>query len=110
MTWESAIPFKGATPKELAEGLGLPQFQATDSFYLVQNGLIIQGGKVTLSGSGNHDIPLPAPFTQQILTIQVQRIDVANHIHVDSAGTTLENIRVHLTGSGGAVYWFALGV
>jgi hypothetical protein len=103
--WNSAQAFAEANDE-----LGLPQFQAADSFYLVQNGIITQGGKATAPGSGNFDLPFPAPFSQQILTIQVHRIDVANHIYVASVGTTLDNLRVHLTGSGGAFYWFAMGV
>ena len=108
--WNSAIPLTGATPEELADGLGLPQFQDEDSFFVVQNGLIVQGGKATALSSGDLNVPLPAPFTQQILTIQIQRIDTADHIHVVTAGTTLENIRVHLTGTSGSFYWFAIGV
>ena len=105
MTWNSAQDFtKGS------DVLGFPQFQLDDSFFLVQNGLIIQGGKATAPGTGNFDLPFVAPFEKQILTIQTHRIDVANYIYVVSAGTTLTNLRVHLAGGGGDFYWFAIGV
>lgn len=91
------------------EALGIPQFSG-DSFYQVFNGIVVQGGKATAGATGDFNVPFVAPFRQQLLTVQVHRIDVANHIHVVSAGTTLTNLRVHLTGAAGSFYWFAMGV
>lgn len=105
MTWNSAQSFQDGN-----DSLGFPQFQGADSYFLVTNGLIIQGGKATAPGTGNFDLPFPAAFTKQLLTVQVVRIDVANHIYVVSAGTNLEKLRVHLTASGGSFYWQAVGV
>ena len=105
MTWNSAQDFSRGS-----DVLGFPQFQTDKSFFLVQNGLILQGGKATAPGSGDFDLPFVAPFEKQILTIQLQHIDISDHIRVVSAGTTLSNLRVHLTASGGAFYWFAIGV
>jgi hypothetical protein len=105
MSWNSA--------QSLAEGddsLGYPQFQGEDSFFLVQNGLIIQGGLATAPGSGDFNIPFPAPLSQQLLTVQITRRDVSNHIYISSVGTDLSNLQVHLTGGGGSFYWFAIGV
>lgn len=109
MIWNSALPLVGATVNELEDGLGLPQFQGQDSFYFVQNGLIIQGGKLVGLPTGPSDVPFPAPFEQQILTIQLTRLDTANHVHVNSAGTTLSSMQVHITGGPADIYWFAIG-
>lgn len=104
MTWNSAQEL-GAL-----DALGTPQFQGTDSFYFVQNGLIVQGGLATFASAGAQNIPLPAPLEKQILSIQLTRRDTAQHIHVESAGTTLSNLRIHLTGGGGSLYWLVIGV
>jgi hypothetical protein len=90
MSWGSALPYLGATPKQLAESQGIPQFQDTDSFYLVQNGLILQGGVLDSLAVGAHTISFPAPFQQQILTIQLTEIDGAGIIRVDSAPRILQ--------------------
>jgi hypothetical protein len=104
MTWNSAQPLGES------DALGTPQFQGANSFYFVQNGLIVQGGLATFGSSGTHNIPLPAPLEKQILTIQLTRRDVSGHVHVENTGTTLSNLRIHLTGGGGSVYWLVIGV
>jgi hypothetical protein len=47
---------------------------------------------------------------KQILTIQLTRRDVSGHVHVENTGTTLSNLRIHLTGGGGSIYWLVIGV
>ena len=110
MTWNGAVPFTRVQKQEFEDALGIPQFPAEESFYLVQNGLIIQGGKVSGLSAGNNIIAFPAAFTKQILTLQIQRTDVNNHSTIISGGTDLTQMTVNLTGSGGAIYWYAVGV
>lgn len=109
MNWNSALPLAGATINELEDGLGLPQFQGQDSFYFVQNGLIIQGGKLASLAIGNHLLALPAPFTQQILSIQLTEIGGTGFIRVNPATTTLDTIGLTVSVGATESYWFAIG-
>ena len=110
MSWGSALPYLGATPKQLAESQGVPQFQDADSFYLVQNGLILQGGVLDSLAAGAHTTSFPAPFQQQILTIQLTEIDGAGTIRVDSSTTDLETLGLIVAGAAVKCYWYAVGV
>lgn len=110
MSWNGAVPFTRGDQLEAAEAIGIPQFPSENAFFLVQNGLIIQGGKVAGLAAGDNVIPFNTAFTQQILTLQVQRLDVSNHSTLISAGITLTQMTVNMTGSGGDIYWFAVGV
>lgn len=110
MIWNGAVPFTRVQQQEFEDALGIPQFTATESFYLVQNGLIIQGGKLSGLSAGNNNVPFPAAFTKQILTIQLTRINAANHVHVNSASTDLDTMAIHVTGGPADVYWYAIGV
>lgn len=53
---------------------------------------------------------LPAPFQQQILTIQLTEIDGAGTIRVDSSTTDLETLGLIVAGAAVKCYWFAVGV
>lgn len=103
--FNSAQDFRNAN-----DSLGIPQFQTDKTYFLVQNGIITQGGVTALLSTGTHTISLVAPFTQQILAIHLQVIDSAAHIMVNSAGTNLEQISITLTGHASAFYWSAIGV
>jgi hypothetical protein len=108
MSQENSVgSFFGATDPE---SMGIPQFTAATSFYQILNGIVVQAGVASSASSGNLDIPLPAALRKQILSIQLTRVDVSSHVHIDSAGTTLSNLRIHLTGGGGSVYWLVIGV
>lgn len=110
MSWNSALPFMGAKDKALAESMGTPQFQGEDSFFLVQNGIIYQGGFLDTLAIGTHTMALPAPFQQQILTIQLTEIDGTGTIRVDSSTTDLETLGLIVAGAAVKCYWFAVGV
>lgn len=110
MTWNSALPFLGAKDKALAESIGTPQFQGTDSFFLVQNGLIYQGGFLDTLAVGSHQIPFEAPLFQQILSIQLTEIDGTGIARVDSATTTLEMLGLTVAVAPTKLYWWVVGV
>ena len=110
MSYGSVVPFLGAKERELAESMGLPQFQGTDSFFLVQNGLIYQGGFLDTLAVGSHSVPLCAPLVQQILSVQLTEIDGTGTVRVDSAATTLEILGLTVAGSPTKLYWWVVGV
>lgn len=110
MSYGSVAPFLGAKERELAESMGLPQFQGTDSFFLVQNGLIYQGGFLDTLAVGSHSVPLYAPLFQQILSIQLTEIDGTGIARVDSATTTLEILGLTVAVAPTKLYWWVVGV
>ena len=61
MTWNGARPFTRVDLLAAEEAIGIPQFPAENSFYLVTNGLIIQGGKVTGLSAGITSFPSMQP-------------------------------------------------
>lgn len=107
-SWNSAPAYTGASLDSLRESIGIPQFSGTngDEWAFVFNGLIFQGGKISVA-AGSTAYNLPAPFTQQLLGVFLQPT-IAPAAYVSA--TTLSTFTVTHAGATHDVYWWALGV
>ena len=108
-SWGSAPAFTGATLDSVHEALGIPQFSgaAGNDWYLPFNGLIIQGGQVTVP-AGATVVPLVTAFQQQVLGVflQSQTAGLASQV----TATTLANFTVTHVGANCTHFWWAIGV
>lgn len=106
--WNSAPAFTGARLDDLREALGTPQFSGASGtdWYLVFNGMIIQGGQIEVV-AGTTAIPFITAFSLQVLGVFLQPI--AQHSPAVSA-TTLSTFDVNHTGATHTCYWWAIGV
>lgn len=106
--WNNAPPYTSASLDQLHESLGIPQFSgsASTDWYLVFNGLLIQGGQITIPG-GITVFPLVTAFPQQVLGVFVQPF--AKQSPAVSA-TTLTTFTIDHTGATHDAYWWAIGV
>lgn len=105
----SAIPFSGASKEDISESLGIPQFSgaASTDWYLVFNGLIIQGGTIELPAASTV-FPFVTGFTQQVLGVFLQSATIGQTPAVIS--TTLADFTVNHGGATHTAYWWAIGV
>lgn len=106
--WGSSPPFTGATLDSLRESIGIPQFTgaAGDTWAFVFNGMIFQGGKISVPGAVTV-FDYPAPFAQQVLGIFMQP---TTRGHAPGVTSTLSQFTVDHSGSTDYMYWFAVGV
>lgn len=107
--WNSAPPYTGATLDSLRESIGIPQFSGASGtdWYFVFNGMIIQGGVLTLPAAAT-TFPFVTAFTQQVLGVFIQP-----HAKGQTPGvtaTTLNTFTVDHSGATHDAYWFAIGV
>lgn len=107
--WNSAPPYTGASLDALRETVGIPQFSGTagENWYFVFNGLIIQGGTITIP-SAVTVFPFVTGFTQQVLGVWIQPHTKGQDPGVTT--TTLSSFTVDHSGSSHDAYWFAIGV
>lgn len=108
--FNSTPPFTGATLDQLHESIGIPQFSgaAGTDWYLVFNGLLIQGGTVAVPAAATTTIPFVTAFGQQVLGVFLQEQTVATPMTVPAK--TLSTFDVNNTGVLRSVYWWAIGV
>ena len=106
----SASPYTGATLDQLHESLGIPQFSGASGtdWYLVFNGMIIQGGTVSVPAAATTTIPFVTAFGQQVLGVFLQEQSVATPMTVPAK--TLSTFDVNNTGVLRSIYWWAIGV
>lgn len=106
--WNSSPPYTGATLDALRESIGVPQFSgsASENWAFVFNGLIFQGGKISVP-AGSTAFDFPAPLTQQVLGVFLQTTAAAT---VYVSATTLSTFTVTHAGATHNVYWWAIGV
>ena len=107
--YNSSVPFGVATASDLQEALGIPQFSgsASTDWYLVFNGLIIQGGYIELPAASTA-FPFVTAFTQQVLGVFIQSELKGQTPGVVS--TTLTGFTVDHSGAIHDAYWWAIGV
>lgn len=106
--WNSAPAFTGARLDDLREALGTPQFSGASGtdWYLVFNGMIIQGGQIEIP-AGTTTFPFVTAFSLQVLGVFVQPF--AKHAP-GVPTTTLSTFDVDHTGATHTAYWYAIGV
>lgn len=106
--WNSAPAFTGASLDSLRESIGVPQFSgaAGERWAFVFNGMIFQGGTITVPGAVTA-FDYPAPFTQQVLGIFLQPQTKG---HSPGITSTLSQFTVDHSGASDSMYWFAVGV
>lgn len=106
--WNSAAAFTGASLDGLREAIGTPQFSGASGtdWYLVFNGLIIQGGQIEVT-AGTVTVPLVTAFSLQVLGVFLQ--SHAQHSPAVST-TTLSTFDVNHIGATHNAYWWAIGV
>lgn len=105
----SALPFSGADAQNLLDSLGIPQHSgaAGENWYLVFNGLIIQGGTISLPAAPTV-FPFVTGFTQQVLGVFLQSQTAGQTPAVTA--TTLADFTVDHGGTEHTAYWIAIGV
>lgn len=106
--WGSAPPFASSNLSELRETIGIPQFSgaASTDWFMVFNGMLFQGGVITVPG-GVTAFPFVTAFGKQVLGVFIQPF--AKHAPGVSA-TTLSTFTVDHTGAAHDAYWWAIGV
>lgn len=107
--WNNAPPYTGASLDQLHESLGIPQFSgsASTDWYLVFNGLVIQGGQITIP-AGSTSFPFVTAFPQQVLGVFLQTTSGTPASAVTA--TTLSTFEVTYAGADHVSYWWAIGV
>ena len=95
---------------EHPEGLGIPQFQTDASFYMILNGIVIQGGKLPSLAVGNHTVAFPAALSQQLLQVQLTEIGGSGFVRVNPATPELTTLGITVTCASTPAYWFVVGV
>lgn len=112
--YNSALGYaSNPTIQEIQDSLGIPQFSGTagENWFIVLNGLIIQGGLVEISGAGAQPATsFNTAFTQQVLGIFLQGVGGAYGPY--SVGTITLSTFVITNGAAntGSAYWWAIGV
>lgn len=108
-SWGSAPAYTGATLDGIHEALGVPQFSGgtgTD-WFLVFNGLLIQGGLIT-SPAGATVFPFVTAYPQQVLGIFLQSRTAGLQSQVTA--NTLADFTVTHAGANCDHFWWAIGV
>lgn len=107
--YNSAKPFKSASLADLQEAFGAPQFLGASStdWYLVFNGLIVQGGIVELPAAAT-TFSFVTAFTKQVLGVFLQPMTIGQTPAVTS--TTLADFTANHGGVVHNAYWWAVGV
>lgn len=107
--WNSAPPYTGASLDSLRESIGVPQFSgaAGTDWYFVFNGMVIQGGTITLPGAATV-FPFVTAFTQQVLGVFIMPKDKGKSPGITA--TTLSTFTVDHSGTTHDAYWLAIGV
>lgn len=105
----SALPFISALTGDLQDAFGIPQFPGSvgTDWYTVFNGLIIQGGYISLPGASTI-YPFVTAFPKQVLGVFIQPELKGQSPGVTS--TTLSTFTVDHTGAVHDAYWWAIGV
>jgi len=110
MTWNSTIPYNSPSLQELADTVGITQFQGTDSWFQVLGGLILQGGKVDIPDPADVSITFPAPYSKQVLGIFIEEIDGVGSVYTVVQTFNLTGFTIRHNHSGYSAFWFAIGV
>jgi hypothetical protein len=107
--YNSALPYTEAGAKDLQQSLGTPQFSGatSENWDLVFNGMIIQGGKITIPATSPTTFQFSVPFTQQVLGVFVQRASV---LSAGAEAANLAEFTITSPGAAGNAYWWAIGV
>ena len=106
----SATPYRNITLDQLHESIGIPQFSGTAStdWFLVFNGLLIQGGLLVAQPAASTVSPFTAKFSQQVLGV-FMTCSVGGCTYAVTA-TTLDTFTSIHTGAAQDMYWWAIGV
>ncbi|MCV6900763.1 hypothetical protein OE165_27405, partial [Escherichia coli] len=72
--YNSAMPNSGASLEDLERALGIPRFGGAtgENWTILLNGLIVQGGKITLPAAATTSFPFNDPLTLQVLGVFIQ--------------------------------------
>ena len=105
----SVAPFLGGTTRDALEALGITQFPSEFGWYQVIGGLIVQGGKVDVTGGATLAVPFAAPYGKQVLGTWIQVMAGAgNNAYIIPTDLTTFSI---VNGVGNRTYyWLSLGV
>lgn len=102
----SAIPLRGATLQDIEDSLGVPQFGTEGQWDFIFNGLVYQGGKVSLT-SPSIAVAFHAQIGKQVLGVFTQVISVAGHT-CTIQNVTLTGFEIHAQNNHD-VFWWAIG-
>lgn len=107
--YNSVTPFSGGTTRDALEALGITQFPSGTEWFQVIGGLIVQGGKVDVTGGATLAINLNAPYEKQVLGTWIQVMAGAgNNAYIIPTDLTQFSI---VNGVGNRTYyWLSLGV
>jgi hypothetical protein len=108
MGWNNAGTYSASSIEDLRETIGIPQFSGatSENWAFVFNGLIFQGGTITVPGAVTV-FDFHAPFTQQVLGIFIQPQTKG---HAPGVVVDLNTFTVDHSGSTDEMYWYAIGV
>lgn len=105
----STAPYTGATLDQLHESIGIPQFlgAASTDWFLVFNGLLIQGGLLAAQPAASTVNPFVTAFSQQVLGV-FMTCSVGGNTYAVTA-TSLSTFTSEHTGAAQDMYWWAIG-
>ena len=108
-SYNSVAPFLGGSTLDALEALGITQFPSEFAWYQVIGGLIVQGGKVDVTGGATLAINLNAPYEKQVLGTWIQVMGGAeNGAYIIPTSLSAFSI---VNGVGNRTYyWLSLGV
>lgn len=106
----SAVPYTDATLDQLHKSFGIPQFSGTAStdWFLVFNGLLIQGGLLAAQPAASTANPFVTVFSQQVLGVFMTP-SIGRCTYAVTA-TSLSTFTSEHTGAAQDMYWWAIGV
>lgn len=110
MGWNSAGAFSRSSVEDLRETIGIPQFSGAsgENWAFVFNGMIFQGGIVSVPSAVATVFDFHAPFTLQVLGVFMQ--PTVSGTAPGVSATTLNTFTVDHTGIVHDCYWWAIGV
>lgn len=108
-SYNSVTPFTGGSTKDVIEALGITQFPSEFEWFQVIGGLIVQGGKIDVTGGATLAINLAAPYEKQVLGTWIQVMAGAeNGAYIIPTSLSAFSI---VNGVGNRTYyWLSLGV
>lgn len=113
MNWNAVGAYGDTTVSELQEAAGITQFPSANGWYQTINGILVQGGTITIANNATLTVPFHVAFQTQLLGVFTQAIasGLLNYAGVIvAASTDLTQFTVTNTGVTKDFYWLALGV
>jgi hypothetical protein len=104
-------PFIDPNLRDLADSIGITQFQGADKWYQTIGGILIQGGLVTGVGSGaTVVVPFNVGFPTQVLGVFVQALGTSVLGWSVNNITTAQFELVNAAVAARSFNWWAIGV